>query len=191
MESLYANTLRDLLTDPSSFRGTPGFKFALDSGSDAVARKAAAAGMNQSGNMLGELMRFGTGLASQEYGGMLDRLGRLVGQEQQYDLGQEGNRLAGVRDANAFTLGKDRLALDNKQADQTFGLGAARAANDFTLGQQSNANTAQRNWWDYSLGRDRNNIAESEGRNRNALDWYNARTSRGTAQSNDFWRGWK
>lgn len=177
MANPYKNQLDALLTDPSSFQGTSGFAFARDSGNDAIARKYAAMGMGASGNVLGEMGKFTTGLATQDYGNQVDRLGRLAGQEDQTQLGQ-GN-----------------LALGNKTADQNFGLGLTRADNDYTLGAQSNNNTASRNWMDYALGRDRNNIDATNGANtfainngRNQIDAYGAVTNRGSAQANA-WQG--
>jgi hypothetical protein len=70
-----------------------------------------------------------------------------------------------------------------------------RADNDFELGSQQNQNTANNNWWNYDLGRERNSLqgAEQENTFNNAqgrlgLDWYNARTNRGNAQSQDWER---
>lgn len=78
----WTNRLRKLLTDPSAFERTPGFKAALDTGTQAIQRSFAARGMGNSGNVLAELMKYGTGLASQEYGGQVDRLSRLSQYEQ-------------------------------------------------------------------------------------------------------------
>ena len=81
-DKFYTNSLRDLMTDPRSFERTPGFKAALDTGRQAIERSFAAKGMGNSGNVLAELMKYGTGLASQEYGGQVDRLSRLSQYEQ-------------------------------------------------------------------------------------------------------------
>ena len=78
----WTNRLRKLMTDPSAFQRTPGFKAALDTGTQAIQRSFAARGMGNSGNVLAELMKYGTGLASQEYGGQVDRLSRLSQYEQ-------------------------------------------------------------------------------------------------------------
>lgn len=125
MNRLYENQLNDYLTKPDSFQGSPGFQWAFDQGMRGVQR--ANSSTRNSGNILAELQRFGTGLASQDYGQMLDRLTKLSGQEQSYDLGQGQN-------ANA----------------------ADRNANDFNLGVFSNNNTAQRDWWNYDLGKEQN-----------------------------------
>ena len=55
---LYQNELRRLITDPSSFSGSPGFRFALDQGTQAISRASSA--NRGSGNVLAELMKYGT-----------------------------------------------------------------------------------------------------------------------------------
>lgn len=156
----YANKLQDYLNNPGSFQASPGFQFALQTGLDGVQRKLAAGGMSDSGNALAELTKYGTGLASQEYGNTLDRLGNFAGQQNQFNLG-------------------------NKTAD-----------NAYSLGLQQNANQAQKNWWDYDLGlgQNANQAARNQndfnlGQDRNQIDWYNAGTNRGSAQSTDYYRG--
>ena len=78
----WTNRLRTLMTDPTAFERTPGFKAALDTGTQAIQRSFAARGMGNSGNVLAELMKYGTGLASQEYGSQVNRLSRLAQDEQ-------------------------------------------------------------------------------------------------------------
>lgn len=181
--TLYENELRKLLEDPNSFSGTPGYQFTRDQALEATKRSNSR--QRGSFNALAALMDRGAGLASTEYGNTVDRLGRLVGQEQQFDLGSEANRLTGVRDANALTLGQGRIDLDRelgtraantadtrvgndftlgmggldnsrRAADQNFGLGMYRAGNDFALGSEQNANTAQNNWWNYRTNSEQN-----------------------------------
>jgi hypothetical protein len=81
-DKFYTNRLYDLMRDPSSFERTPGFRAALDSGRQAIERSAAARGMGNSGNVLMELMKYGTGLGSQEYGNQVNRLAGLSREEQ-------------------------------------------------------------------------------------------------------------
>jgi len=153
---LYQNELRRLITDPSSFSGSPGFRFALDQGTQAISRASSA--NRGSGNVLAELMKYGTGLAAQDYGDTVDRLGRLSGQEQQYDLG----------------LGQNENT--RRRGDQDFGLGLLRAGTERELGI---GELEGRNWQrraDFRLGQ-----------GRNATDWYRARTDRGRARSDDWW----
>lgn len=211
---VYDNELRKLVTQPGSFKGTPGYKFAFDQGQEAINRKMAAGGMRGSGNALAALVQHGQGLASTEYGNTVDRLGRLAGQEQQFELGQ--GQLALGRDrlgldrelgTGQLGLGRDRLSLDQElgrgrlsqdatDSERNFGLGMYRASNDFTLGTRAADTADQRSAWDYEMGTDRNNIARSAAENefnlqsqRLPLDWYNARTGRGAAQSRSYNEG--
>ena len=146
----YKSQLDSLLTNPSSFSGTPGFQFALDQGLNAVQRSNSA-GRN-SGNALAALANYGQGLATQDYGNQVDRLGRLSGQQDQFNLGTEQNRLSGENNINQFNLGGERNFNDAQNNANQFSLGqqqnfntATRNANDFTLGGQQNFNTATRN----------------------------------------------
>lgn len=142
MNKLYDNMLADYLQKPGSYQASPGFQFAFDQGMRGVQR--ANSSTRNSGNILAELQRYGTGLASQDYGQMIDRLGRLSGQEQQYDLGLAQN-------ANA----------------------ADRNENDFNLGMFSNSNNAQRDWWNYDLGKERNALEAANSQNDWNLKTYN------------------
>jgi hypothetical protein len=196
----YENSLKGLLTDPSSFQGTPGFQFALGQGLNAVNRSNSR--MRGSGSALAALTNYGTGLATQDYGNEVDRMGRLLGQEQNYDLGQGNLKLGTDRLAWDKNFGQGQLA-NQQYANQTqrlgnqqqFGLGMYQAGNNFALGKEQNANTAQNNWYNYTLGQGQNANTASANQNnfnlnngRNSIDWYNAQTNRGTAQSNDYYR---
>lgn len=61
----YITRLNQLYADPSSIENTPGYKFAKEQGLDAIQRKMAARGMSLSGNELGEMDKFSSGLAAQ------------------------------------------------------------------------------------------------------------------------------
>jgi hypothetical protein len=82
----------------------------------------------------------------------------------------------------------DRLQ-QQRQGDQQYGLGMYRAGNDYDLGKGGLANQAQGQWYDYDLGKERNAIAGSDSQNRYNIDWFNANTNRGNAESNDYWKG--
>jgi hypothetical protein len=58
-----------------AFRAGPGYQFALDQGLQALNRNAASRGMLASGNNTQDILRFSQGLANQEYGNWLNRLG--------------------------------------------------------------------------------------------------------------------
>lgn len=219
----YDNRLRALLDDPASFSATPGYQFQRDQALEAVNRSNSR--QRGSFNALAALADRASGMAATEYNGQRDFLGRMSGQEQQYELGSEANRLTGVRDANAMTLGTGRLDLDRtlgtraadtadrrvgydydiakggldntrRANDQNYGLGVYKAGNDYDVAKENNANSAQRDWYDYSVNSDRNNITRADNENRYnldaarlPLDWYNARTTRGSARSQDYYRG--
>lgn len=203
MANAYENQLLQLLQNPGSFSGSPGYQFALDQGLQGVNRSNSR--QRGSGNALAALTKYATGLATQDYGNQVDRLGRLSGQQQQYELGSEANRLTGARDANNFTLGNRAAdtadkrteydySLGNRQADNTrtandqqFGLGMYRAGNDYALGSEQNANTAQNNWWNHQSNTEQNANTAASNQNAYSLGMFNAQTARGQAQSQDWW----
>lgn len=134
MPNPYTNQLNNMLENPGSFQGTPGFQFALNTGMQGVERQQSR--NRGSGNALAALAQYGTGLAQQDWGNQVDRLGRLQGQQNQFNLGEEQNRMTANRDAN-----------------------------NFTLGQGQNATTAQRDFWNYDLGREQNSNIAANNRN--------------------------
>ena len=62
-----------------SFAASPGYEFARGEGIRAIDQAASARGMLNSGARLRELMRYGTGVANQEYGQYQNRLAALAG----------------------------------------------------------------------------------------------------------------
>lgn len=84
--SPYQTQLNQLLTDPSKIQQTPGYQFALGQGNEAINRSAAAKGMLNSGGVLAELQKYGQGMASQEYGGQVNRLAELMRNAQQFGV---------------------------------------------------------------------------------------------------------
>ena len=172
----YSNRLQSYLTDPNSYTGSPGFQFALDQGTQAINRNNSAT--RGSGNVLAELMRYGTGLAQQDRGNEIGRLQSALGGEQQYDLGQgqNANQSAGI--ANQFTLGTQQNDNTRRANDQGYGVNLFRANTD---AQQGAGQLASQNWRDaatYDLG--------LRGARTNQ---FNARTNRGRAQSEDYYAG--
>lgn len=90
--------LSDLVRgDMSGFQMDPGYQFALEQGTQAIDRGAAARGMLGSGARLKDLTRFGQGLANQQYSDYWNRLAGLsnVGQTTGTSLGQFGANMAG------------------------------------------------------------------------------------------------
>jgi hypothetical protein len=94
----YETRLRQLMNNPDSISDTGAYKFAFNQGQQAIERSAAAKGMSGSGNVLAELMNYGQGMASQQYGTEADRLAGLSGQQKNYLLGLRG---AATSDYNA------------------------------------------------------------------------------------------
>lgn len=160
----YEDRLKGLIDQPGSYQATPGFTFARDQGLEAINRNNSAT--RGSGNVLAELTKYATGLASQDYGNTRDFLGRMTGQDQQFQLGTEQNRLAGEQ--NDLTRQRDIWSNENTQRGQgmDFGLGMLRETNG------NDYNRARLALEDRNSGQD------------TALNWFRAQTDRGTARSN-------
>lgn len=75
----YAKRLNQLYADPSSITETPGYKFQLDQGMQALNRTSAAKGGRLSGGALVEAQKFGQGLASQMRQQEIQNLSMLSG----------------------------------------------------------------------------------------------------------------
>jgi hypothetical protein len=166
------NRLAALLNDPSSFENDPSYQFARDQGLSATARSNSA--QRGSGNALAALARYGSGLATQGYNQRVDSLGRIAGQDQQYDLGQQQNANTRIRNANDFTLGQAQNENTRTRNANDFTMGTQRNQFDYSLGSQRNANDftmgTQRNQFDYSLGSQRNANDFTIGTQRNQND---------------------
>jgi hypothetical protein len=61
------------------FTGTPGYDFRFNEGTNAVQSLASARGSLHSGRTMEALNRFGQGIASEEYGGYMNRMRDLIG----------------------------------------------------------------------------------------------------------------
>ena len=98
-------------TEYQGFQKTPGYDFQLSQGMDSLQSTAAARGGLMSGATLQAAQGFGQGLANQEYGNYLSRLGSMASGGQaaagaQANAGanygaQAGNALAGIGNAQA------------------------------------------------------------------------------------------
>ena len=104
----YAQQLDDFMADPNSITNTPGYKFSLDQGMQALNRTSAAKGMRLSGNALLEAQEFGGGLAAQMRNAEIDRLSGLAGADQfgggDYAVKEATAALAGINQGMA-TIG--------------------------------------------------------------------------------------
>jgi hypothetical protein len=75
----YAKRLSELYADPSSIAETPGYKFQMEQGMQAMGRTSAARGSRLSGGALVEAQKFGQGLASQMRQQEIQNLSMLSG----------------------------------------------------------------------------------------------------------------
>lgn len=143
----------------AAFTTGPGYQFNLDQQLKATENSAAARGGALSGNALSALQDRATGLASQEYGSYLDRLGGFVnpelaatsgaatgiagGYRNLADLGMQGaSSIAGLYDSS----GKSLAGVYGKDAEDRVGIGGnvasgiAGANRDSTTGQMASNN---------------------------------------------------
>lgn len=65
--------------DYKGFQASPGYEFRRDEGMKGLERAASARGLRLSGGTLKDAMRFGQGLASEEYGNFYNRLASMAG----------------------------------------------------------------------------------------------------------------
>lgn len=126
----YEVKLRQLIENPNSISETGAYKFNFDEGQRAVERSAAASGMSGSGNVLAELAKYGSGLASQEYGKEADRLGSLSGMQKNYLLGLKSAANREAANKSTTLLGAGNLLLNAKKASGADTLDAAKIASN-------------------------------------------------------------
>ena len=117
------NRLRGLLANPDSIQDSAAYQWRMDQGLQGMDRSAAARGALYSGGQSADLMRFGQGLASQEYNDQWNRLSGLagVGQNVNTQLGQFGanaasnigNAYANIGNARASAYGQQAQAWNN------------------------------------------------------------------------------
>jgi hypothetical protein len=102
------------------FQATPGYQFQFDQGTAAVNALAGARGGLNSGRTMQDLTKFGQGLANQEYGNYLSRLGGLS------DTGMNAAAMQGTASSNAAAGMSNALAnRGNAQAAGAIGVGNA------------------------------------------------------------------
>ena len=117
----YSSLLFNRMTDPSSMVEDPGYQFRFSEGMRATERGMAAKGYNQSGNVLAALQERGQGLASQEYGSIIDRLAKLGGAPSDASLQNAGQAYSGIRETAVTGVASSRVA---EAAAKASGLGA-------------------------------------------------------------------
>lgn len=111
----YATQLNDILQGNRGIQTDPGYGFVYDEAMRATGRQAAAGGYNNSGNVQTALQNRAAGLASQQYGSIIDRLTNLAGAGSQ----------TGVAGGNAYAnvLGNAHMG----RAESHIGQGAANS----------------------------------------------------------------
>lgn len=75
----------------NTFQTGPGYEFQMEQGLDALDRRAASRGMLQSGNTNLDTLKFSQGLADQEWGSWLDRVGSHINQGANRKIGTLGD----------------------------------------------------------------------------------------------------
>ncbi|QDM27874.1 hypothetical protein FNL56_18370 [Tardiphaga sp. vice304] len=136
MDSLGANGAAGNQHAVDSFHAGPGYQFQVDQGNDAINRRRAAGGMLNSGNADIDAMKFGQGLANQEYGNWQTKLGGFMSPELQATSGAAAGR-AGVNGQIAGLYGQDatnRVGVAGSVAQGQAGANSAIAGNLASLG---------------------------------------------------------
>ena len=136
-----ALTQMEAMTDPSQdydLEGTEAYQFRREQGQRALNNTLAATGNRFSGRAAKEAMRFGQGLASQEFGQQYNRLAGLAGTGQTAtgQTGQAGMQMAG-------NVGQAYQQMGQAQAQAS--LGQAGAMNQAIQGGIGNYLTYQQN----------------------------------------------
>jgi hypothetical protein len=120
--------------DMSGFEQSPGYRFRMEEGQKAIERAAAAGGSYGSGANIKDLMRFGQGVASQEYDSYVNRLLGLqqIGAQATDRMAQTGLAYQGLEQsllgARAGTMGQ-RAAVAGGLGSALAGLRSSTAAN--------------------------------------------------------------
>ena len=98
--------IRALYEDPTSIQDSPGYKFALQQGTDLVNAEAAQMGKYMSTGRLYGLQEFGQGLASQTFDATMEREMQMAGANYRPDAASYGDMLG---TAAGIDLKKDNL----------------------------------------------------------------------------------
>ena len=116
-QTQYGQMAGNMMMPGASFTSSdPSYNFRFQSGLDAVNRTEAAKGMLGSGNRLMDLMNYGQGMASTEFGNEFSRLTTLE-QLGGSNFGSQFNRLASLAGVNqAMPSGYGQLQAQNQQS---------------------------------------------------------------------------
>ena len=139
----------DVAAARERFKETPGYEFRFDEGTRALDRSASARGRLQSGGYGRELIRYGQGVASQEFDKYANRLAGLAGAGQQATgATAQAGTASSTAMANAYLTG------GGMQAYYRAGEGTARASGYAGFGQTFNQG------WQNEMGRQNNLISQ-------------------------------
>jgi len=119
-----------------AFQAGPGYEFAQSQGLDAINRRRAASGMLGSGNADLDAIKYGTGLANQEYGNWQTKLAGLINPELSATQGA-ATGMAGIGRDIAALYGADaaaRLGLEQAVTTGQAGANTNLANNQVALG---------------------------------------------------------
>jgi hypothetical protein len=119
-----------------AFQTGPGYQFGLDQGLDAINRRRANSGMLNSGNADLDAIKYGTGLANQEYGNWQTKLAGLINPELSATQGA-ATGVAGIGRDIAALYGADaaaRVGLEQGVTAGQAGVNTNLAQNQVALG---------------------------------------------------------
>lgn len=116
--------------DPSRIANDPGYQFRKQEGVRSLSALLANRGQTESGAAYKEAMRFGDGLASQEFGNQWNRLAGLAG------IGQTATNAVGNAGAN---FGAQASSAYGRLGDAYANMGNARASSYAAVGQGINS----------------------------------------------------
>lgn len=139
----YADQLDRLMANPGDLASSPIYKFAQEQGINAIDRAAAAKGQLNSGNRLAELVKFGTGLAGQQFGQQADLLALLSGAKTGSPSAAGNALLSGATSANTADYRDRALAQSGSQFDRTLAQNALTADRNYELAKSGDARAAQ------------------------------------------------
>lgn len=133
----------DMQAARDMFQTTPGYEFALEEGQRALDRSASARGTLLGGGYGRELVRYGQGMANQEFNNYADRLAGLatMGQNSSAQTGTAGMQSAGqvgnalMTGANMQGTSLQNAATARASAYAGVGQAAGNAANNYAFYQ--------------------------------------------------------
>jgi len=115
--------------DPSTYKQSPGYNWLVQQGVNAIDRGASATGKLDSGQRSKDLMAYGQGMASQDYGNFLGRYGELLNRYSGLaGTGQTASSSMGAYGQNmANQLGQYGTNYANQAGNNMIGAGNAMA----------------------------------------------------------------